>query len=201
MRKLSRNWHFRPHGRQGAACAGHKPLIRQPIVRRTGVDHATADDREHGLDLFDLFVRDREVRPVEHDEIRELARLDRSQGVLLEVVPSVASRVEPKRVLARDLLVRDDQLGQIRSFLVQLGFVGLQNWGDAPHHFFVVYDQTGDCWLKLDVVTEVAHGKPIHALRTTLAAGRLGNRGRCGPVVVPSPELVTAQIVDLGGAE
>ncbi len=87
-----------------------------------------------------------------------------------------------------DLLIRDDQLGQMRSLLVQLGFVGLPNWGYAPHHFFVAYDQTRDCWLKLDVVTEVAYGKPIPALRTTLAAGCLGNRRRCGPVFVPSPE-------------
>ena len=64
----------------------------------------------------------------------------------------------------------------------------------------VAYDRPRDGWPKPDVVTEVAYEKLIHALRTTLAAGCLGNRQRCGPVIVPSAELVTAQTSDLGGA-
>jgi thymidylate kinase len=143
--------------------------------------------------------------PWSHSELpRQTLAIERVMGVPMLLL-SVFERLEQENIqycLLRDydqldqlvnggevdLLVRDDQLGQMRSLLVQLGFVGLPNWGHAPHHFFVAYDQPRDCWLKLDVVTEVAYGKPIHALRTTLAAGCLGNRQRCGPVFVPSPE-------------
>lgn len=92
-----------------------------------------------------------------------------------------------------DLLVQRNQLKPLRDLLTQLGFVGLPGWGHAPHHFYVAYDENSDSWLKLDVVTEVAYGKPIQALRTTLAGVCLGNRRRTGPIFVPSPEdeLVT----------
>ncbi|MFQ5856326.1 MAG: hypothetical protein ACE5LU_11855 [Anaerolineae bacterium] len=92
-----------------------------------------------------------------------------------------------------DLLVEKSQLAQLRGRLSQLGFVNLSSRGYAPHHFFVTYDEGTDLWLKLDVVTEVAYGRPIHSLRTALAANCLNNRRRCGPTFIPSPEdeLVT----------
>jgi len=87
-----------------------------------------------------------------------------------------------------DLLVRQDQLLQLRGLLLGLGFIQLPDWGHSPHHFFLAYHSDGDCWLKLDVVTEIAYGHPVHALRTGLATGCLANR-RCHDLVnIPSPE-------------
>ena len=68
-----------------------------------------------------------------------------------------------------DLLVQADQLDRFRGVLARLEFVMLPVWGHAPHLFFVAYDQSTDRWLKLDVVTTVAFGKPIHAIQTSLA--------------------------------
>ncbi len=87
-----------------------------------------------------------------------------------------------------DLLVQDIQLAQLSNLLAGLGFVGLPSQGYAPHHFFVAYDRDSDRWIKLDVVTEIAYGKPVRALRTALAIGCLGNRRRCGSTFVPAPE-------------
>lgn len=87
-----------------------------------------------------------------------------------------------------DLLVNDNQLTQVRKQLAQLGFVRLPNWGHAPHHFFVAYDEAADHWLKLDIVTSVTFGHPYHTMITDLAIDCLESRQRCGSTFVPAPE-------------
>ena len=87
-----------------------------------------------------------------------------------------------------DLLVQADQLEHFREVLAQLEFVMLPVWGHAPHLFFVAYDQSADRWLKLDVVTTVAFGKPIHAIQTSLANTCLDRRRRREPTFVLSAE-------------
>src|SRR3954452_6907789 len=87
-----------------------------------------------------------------------------------------------------DLLVQADQLDQFREALARLEFVRLPVWGHAPHLFFVAYDQSADRWLKLDVVTTVAFGKPIHAIQTSLAQTCLERRRRREPTFVLSVE-------------
>lgn len=87
-----------------------------------------------------------------------------------------------------DLLVARRELKLLRGLLRRLGFVELPGWGYAPHHFFVAYDVESDSWLKLDVVTAVSFGSPIHALPSSLANNCLQNRRRCGLTWVPSPE-------------
>ena len=87
-----------------------------------------------------------------------------------------------------DLLVRKDQMKLLEQLLAQFGFGRIPTWGYAPHHFFLAYHEETDCWLKLDIVTEVAYGRPVQALRTTLATACLSNRRRLGPTYVPSPE-------------
>jgi thymidylate kinase len=87
-----------------------------------------------------------------------------------------------------DLLVQADQIERFRGVLAQLEFVMLPVWGHSPHMFFVAYDQSADRWLKLDVVTSVAFGKPIHAIETNLASSCLERRTRREPTFVPSPE-------------
>lgn len=92
-----------------------------------------------------------------------------------------------------DLLVRKDQMKLLEQLLATFGFTRIPAWGHAPHHFFLAYHKETDCWLKLDVITEVAYGRPVQALRTTLATSCLSNRRRLGPTYIPSPEdeLVT----------
>jgi thymidylate kinase len=92
-----------------------------------------------------------------------------------------------------DLLVAAEQLDRMRRALGRLGFVTLPRWGQAPHHFFIGYDDAGDRWLKLDVMTELAYGRPVPALSTNLAAHCLATRVRMGPLFVPAAadELLT----------
>jgi thymidylate kinase len=95
-----------------------------------------------------------------------------------------------------DLLVAAEQHDQLRRTLGQLGFVGLSRWGQAPHHFFIGYDDASDRWLKLDVMTELAYGRPVPALRTDLAAHCLAKRVRRGSLftLAPGDELVTLML-------
>lgn len=92
-----------------------------------------------------------------------------------------------------DLLVAEEQLDQLQDVLASLDFVRLPNWGHAPHHFFLTYNEDADRWLKLDVVTNISYGKPVRALHTALAAGCLERRRCCGPTYIPAAEdeLVT----------
>ena len=92
-----------------------------------------------------------------------------------------------------DFLVQEQSLGQLQLVLKGLNFVRLPAWGYAPHHFFVMYDEASDRWLKLDVVTTVVYGTPIPSLQTALAVGCLSRRRRRGATFVPAPEdeLVT----------
>lgn len=87
-----------------------------------------------------------------------------------------------------DLLVDPQHFARLATIAAQQGFVRLPDWGYAPHHFFVTYDQAGDCWLKLDVVTEIAYGQPLHILRTDLGRHCLERRQRQGNVYIPAPE-------------
>ena len=86
------------------------------------------------------------------------------------------------------MLVARRELKLLRGLLRRLGFVELPGWGYAPHHFFVAYDVESASWLKLDVVTAVSFGSPIHALPSSLASNCLQNRRHCGLTYVPSPE-------------
>jgi thymidylate kinase len=92
-----------------------------------------------------------------------------------------------------DLLVEKSQFTRLCSSLSRLGFLSLPKWGYAPHVFFIAYDRHSDSWIKLDVVTEVVFGKPIHALRTRLAENCLRHRRQFGPVfgLALEDELVT----------
>jgi thymidylate kinase len=92
-----------------------------------------------------------------------------------------------------DLLVDGAQGAELREVLARLGFVRLPAWGHAPHQFFVAYVESCHRWLKLDVVTEVAYGRPSHALATPLAERCLARRRRLGRafVLAPEDELLT----------
>lgn len=87
-----------------------------------------------------------------------------------------------------DLLVAADHFERVSGVLERLGFVALSRWGQTPHYFFIGYDQSEDRWVKLDLVTELAYGRPIPALRLALAAECLRNRIRYGPAFTLSVE-------------
>jgi thymidylate kinase len=92
-----------------------------------------------------------------------------------------------------DLLIDPAHFVALAGILERHGFVRIHAWGHAPHQFFVNYDEAVDAWLKCDVVTQVAYGRPVHNLRTNLGEACLANRQRVGHAFAPSPEdeLVT----------
>ncbi len=92
-----------------------------------------------------------------------------------------------------DLLLDPEQLEEFRGIVHSLQFVELPSRGYEPHRFFVAFDPVTGGWLKVDVVTELAFGRPIRALRTNLAIHCLSTRQHNGQAFVLSPEceLVT----------
>ena len=92
-----------------------------------------------------------------------------------------------------DVLVAPERWADLRDVATGMGFADLARWGHAPHHFLVAYDPGADTWLKLDVVTAIAFGRPAHALATDMAPDALRRRRRAGPAYALAPEdaLVT----------
>jgi len=99
-----------------------------------------------------------------------------------------ASANAPRRAEV-DLLVAPRDLPRLQALLAARGFVRLRRWGYAPHHFFVAYDEQSDQWLKLDVVTRFALGRPVHAYATSLGDECLATRVRLDRGWIPAPEL------------
>lgn len=87
-----------------------------------------------------------------------------------------------------DLLVASADLSRLAKMLSTKNFVELPNWGHAPHHFFLGFDQHSGIWLKFDVVTELRYGAPVRALRVDLAGACLQQRQRRDPTFVLAPE-------------
>ncbi len=102
-----------------------------------------------------------------------------------------------------DVLVAVKDLGAFERVLAERGFARLRRWGYAPHRFFVGYDEATDTWLKLDVVTRLAFGAPLHRFHTNLGADCLSRRRYRGDIPVPAAEdeliaLLLHCIVDKG---
>jgi hypothetical protein len=87
-----------------------------------------------------------------------------------------------------DILMAPEHLPRATKLLSHLHFAVLPSWGQAPHRFFVAYDQDNGRWVKLDVVTHLQYGHPIRSLRADLAERCLENRLRQAIVPVPAPE-------------
>src|SRR6266542_3654708 len=81
------------------------------VSPRPHVDARAAKVCRLDLDLLHLFDRATEDVAVEHDEVGELARLERSLPRLLERQERVVDRVEADRLFARQVL-----LGMQRCF-------------------------------------------------------------------------------------
>jgi hypothetical protein len=87
-----------------------------------------------------------------------------------------------------DVLVAQHDALRLEGLLARHGFVRLRRWGYAPHRFFVAYDEASDTWLKLDVVTRIAFGRPLHVCHTLLGEECLAYRRRIGNAFVPAAE-------------
>lgn len=87
-----------------------------------------------------------------------------------------------------DILVHPADLRRVTALMAHTGFVPLVSWGHSPHHFFVHYDADADSWLKCDLVTAVAFGRPVHNLVTDFADHCLSRRLRTGACFAPCPE-------------
>ena len=84
-----------------------------------------------------------------------------------------------------DLLV-DAAEWRLDSVLLAAGFKRLAARGHGSHRFYVLYDADDDCWIKLDVVTDVTFGR-YQQFETSLAPGLLARRTGVGTVAVLSP--------------
>lgn len=56
-----------------------------------------------------------------------------------------------------DMLVASSRL--VDPLLRGLGWRRLSAWGHGPHRFYLTYDRATDCWLKLDLVSDLAFGR------------------------------------------
>ena len=82
-----------------------------------------------------------------------------------------------------DILCAAADLPRLEKALAPLGFGRLRTYGRGSHSFFVAYDEADDCWIKLDVVTELAFGR-YQELRLDSGAGCLARRRRAGRLVL-----------------
>src|SRR5438552_2954532 len=74
------------------------------------VHYRAVDDGKHGIDVLDAFLFHAEVVRAQHDQIGELAFLDRAELVLRIEEPAVVRGVEPQRLVAQQRLVAVDHL-------------------------------------------------------------------------------------------
>lgn len=101
-----------------------------------------------------------------------------------------------------DLLVAPAHLPHVRRLAAEVGFAPVPAWGYGSHAFFVSYDASGDLWLKLDVVTELAFGSD-YALATGAEGECLERRRRVDGLPVLSEDdafwtLLLHRLLDKG---
>jgi hypothetical protein len=82
-----------------------------------------------------------------------------------------------------DILASPSDLLRLEQALAPLAYIRLPSHGRGSHAFFVTYDHADDCWVKLDVVTDLAFGR-FQELRLEGAAGCLARRRQVGDLVL-----------------
>ena len=86
-----------------------------------------------------------------------------------------------------DLLVAVNDAAELRAVAEASGFVALPGWSGPPNLILFRYDRGSDCWLVLDVATEIAFDRG----RVELAAAApavLARRRRAAGLTVPAEE-------------
>jgi thymidylate kinase len=86
-----------------------------------------------------------------------------------------------------DLLVDPADMGSVRRVMETCGFAPIPARSHGVHTYFLSYHRPTDCWIWLDLVTELSFG-PYCALRTRAERGFLARRRRDGAAVIPDPE-------------
>jgi len=84
-----------------------------------------------------------------------------------------------------DILVYQDAAGRLDALLAGAGYRRLPGAGQGSHRFYLGYDGEDDCWVSLDVVTEVAFGRRLE-FRTQAAVALLARAGRRAGVSILS---------------
>lgn len=127
-----------------------------------------------------------------HDVTSLFGEMDRA-GILYCVMRDAEPAAALERAGEIDVLVNPLDVERAAACLVVAGFVRLPAWGHAPHQFFVRYDEPADRWLKVDIVTAVAYGRPTSCMGTDLAHECLAARRHTGVCHVPcvEDELIT----------
>ncbi|PYV30539.1 MAG: hypothetical protein DMG09_27350 [Acidobacteria bacterium] len=82
-----------------------------------------------------------------------------------------------------DLLVDPAHIESVRRVMEACGFAPLPTRNHGVHTCFLSYHRPTDCWIWLDLVTELSFG-PHSALRTRAERGCLARRQRDGAVVL-----------------
>lgn len=86
-----------------------------------------------------------------------------------------------------DVLVARADVARARRVLEGLGFARLPAWGHGSHRFFLAYHEATDCWILLDVVTDIRFGR-FQSLRVTAEQGLLTRRECRSGVAVLAPD-------------
>jgi thymidylate kinase len=86
-----------------------------------------------------------------------------------------------------DLLVSPGDMRRVEQIFQGLGLASLPSLGRGSHRFFLTYHPATDCWLEIDVVSELSYGRHF-TLRTYAEAASLARRQRAGDLFVLAPD-------------
>ncbi len=86
-----------------------------------------------------------------------------------------------------DLLISPSDMSRARRVLESLGFARVPSLGRGSHVFFVAYHKDSDCWITLDIVTELSYGR-FFELRTDCAEECLDRRRARHGIAVLAPD-------------
>lgn len=85
-----------------------------------------------------------------------------------------------------DILVSDELLPGLDELMNGIGLCRVRATGHGSHRFYFGYADSGELWLKLDIVSDISFG-PFQQWRTPLAPGCLERRVRTGGLWMPAP--------------
>jgi thymidylate kinase len=86
-----------------------------------------------------------------------------------------------------DLLVALSDVGRVRTILEKLGFANILPQARSVHTHFLTYHRSSDCWIWLDIVTELTFG-PHNSLKTRAEERCLARCHREGAVLMLAPD-------------
>lgn len=85
-----------------------------------------------------------------------------------------------------DILVAGGLLPGLDELMNGIGLCRVHAAGHGSHRFYFGYSDSGELWLKLDIVSDISFG-PFQQWRTPLAPGCLERRVRNGGLWMPAP--------------